>query len=87
MEPGLYKGKITDLTPLEDRIMAGLLLDGTVMTKISFSAARQLGKSVQYMIIDDFMRYVPNKGARSLRNRHHKAKPQPNHGPRKLNQW
>lgn len=47
---------------------------------------RVLGKTVSYMIFDDFIRLV-KQGQRSLRNRHHKRKEQPNCGPRKPNQW
>lgn len=76
-----------DYGSLETRLLGHLIHQGVAVTQMSQYQARQLGKSIHYMVVDDFFRMVSHKGKRSLRNRHHKAKPQPNHGPRKLNQW
>lgn len=76
-----------DFARTEMRVLQQMILNGVAVTEISTRQARQLGKTIQYMVVDDYWKHLNPKGARSLRNRHHNRKDQPNCGPRKPNQW
>jgi hypothetical protein len=72
-----------DFSHLEDYMTAVYAVgvrEGTVL----FEAARGMGKSYGMFDMIDWTRV---KQTRSKRNRHHKAKAQPNCGPRGNNPW
>ena len=87
LPPGLHTVVIDSFTELEDKIIAQMLTKHGHSLRQNLVKARAMGKSVTLKIFDDVFWHLDKKGKRSLRNRHHKAKPQPNHGPRKPNQW
>jgi len=86
LPPGLHIVMIDSFTALEERLTAHMLSTGDVTLKMDILKPRQIGKTVTFRMVDDFYFY-DRKGKRSLRNRHHQRKTQPNCGPRKPNQW
>lgn len=65
-------------------VFAKLSSTGTVMIEQIHHFPRGMGKSYGLYDMIDWTRY---KFPRSTRNRHHKAKAQPNCGPRGNNPW
>ena len=86
LPPGTHSVTIDSFTVLEDRMIAHMLSKQGQRLQVNLAKARASGKSLSLMIFDEFFR-DDRKGQRSLRNRHHKRKEQPNQGPRKPNQW
>lgn len=84
--PGLHVVTIDSFSQVEDRVIAHLLTKQGQILKHNLGKLRNTGKSLTLQIFDEYSTCVV-KGQRSLRNRHHKRKEQPNCGPRKPNQW
>lgn len=87
ISPGNHVVTIGSFTELEDRVIAHMLTkQGQTITQ-NLGIVRGSGKSISLKIFDDYFAQLNKKGQRSLRNRHHNRKEQPNCGPRKPNQW
>lgn len=89
LTPGMYPSQIIgmDFSHLEDYtagVLAKVAIDGTAVIQHTWIMGRGMGKSFGMHDMIDWTRYKPT---RSTWNRHHKAKAQPNRGPRGNNPW
>lgn len=94
LEPGRYQARTIgiDFSHLEDRMVAAFaiaLRDGTVMIKQTFDIPRGSSKPYMHTIhgLYDMIDWTQLRPSRNKRNRHYKAKAQPNCGPRGDNPW
>lgn len=88
MEPGHHKVRTIgiDYSALEDRMVAAfatMARDGTVVIEHIFEFPRR----PRIMGMWDMYAWPTMPTPRNKRNRHHKAKAQPNRGPRGNNPW
>lgn len=96
LAPGTYYGRIVDAVLSLDKAsgdefmtacFATLSEQGTVMIHNTWQLAEPFKVNQRLSGVSDMYMSDAYLLKRSSRNRHHKRKPQPNHGPVGRNQW
>lgn len=92
LKPGTYAATIAGIDFAKGKdytagVLAHLRVDGAILIHHTWQIAGELKIKVhtRHDMID--MTRFSTWVGRNRRNRHHKRKPQPNHGPQGRNQW